>query len=501
MRELLLICFVFVLLSCSSSQTKRGLGISYAEKGDWDKAIEYLEEYVSQNIDKFPSALSVSEDIVKLENRSDYKDFIEAVFYLLASYLGKAGFNWIDIVSDIIDITEIDPSKKEGKIQTGEIIMDIAYRIYGQGEYFEENLREAIYYLYKARRIAEKVLYSSYEDKNIDLFPNISTPTSEQEWTDYEIGKLVNSVEYLYGKILGWLSLVSSLKLRQIQYYVEREEGKNPPPPSYCCLFEGWNKGQGVFPYNITSKDIGGILKDVFSSMIKISYGTYAENIRTEYSEFATRYSEIQEDLFGELEEKIERSCKKWSEEFFKFIKHIFDEGMEKILEEFPDILTYSLNADVKEEGGIWLCPSRELLQNFRYDIQCSYSSELTGIYEKYKSEIFESSFPGYSDEVTFQVVFKISSEEGLYEDCNKNKIEGPRITKPITIVITIKPHLGVNEAENLISDICLSESFKEFDISNVSNIVEREIEGKAKKALREIFKGRGEPEICSLGG
>ncbi len=84
----------FLSSGCSTAESERSRGIQLADEGKWDEAIELLEKYISENpqpaviedIDKIP-------DFYEIEDPEKLREYLEAVLYLSASYLGKAGFD------------------------------------------------------------------------------------------------------------------------------------------------------------------------------------------------------------------------------------------------------------------------------------------------------------------------------------------------------------------------------------------------------------------------
>ncbi|MCS7213487.1 MAG: hypothetical protein NZ927_04625 [Candidatus Calescibacterium sp.] len=495
--------FLFILslfaISCSSIETKRENGIRYAQNGDWERGIENLEAYVSENIKKFPSAISIFENpAIKSElDQSEYKKFSEAVFYLLSCYLGIAGFDWFEIGDKILEVKDVDTSQKEGKVKVAEKIMEI----FGG----EEN-KKKIFYLYKSIRLAERFLYGQENPPQAsNIFPDISKIIEKDGETFYESVRFIKSIEYTYGKTLVWLSVIESVELRQIQYYLEKNKGKTPFPPSYCCLFKGWDKKQSEYPYLLITKNIDQLLEDVSDGIEQINYGVAVEDKPIDFSDFSTRYGEVIQDLRGDFYENIDRSCSKWSNRLTETINKLVEINISKILKDFQYFSTYTVKADIGKESGIWICPEDPgIYKEFSYDIMCSFKNdeEINRIYNKYSDKITKEIIPGYSDRITFQIFFEVPrpGDIPIYMDCQKQEKDSFQLNKTITINIIIKNIYTVDESKGIIDEVCSSGSFK--DLSNLKLFNEfliANIEDKGKRALEDILNGRDDPKMCSL--
>lgn len=489
-----------VFVSCSVLKSEREKGIKYAQEGDWDRAISYLERYVYGSIEKFPAAISLYEDpsLRKGLDVEEYKSFAESVFYLLSSYFGKSGFDWVEIGQKVLDIKDVDTSTKEGRKKVAEKILEI----FGGDD--DIKLRERIFYIYKSIRLAEKFLYGKENVSNQkDLFPEISNFLQKDERDFYEAVRFVNSIEYIYGKTLIWGTVAESVFLKQIQYSLKKNAGETPSVlPSYCCLFGEGETGTSKYPYIIDSKSIPEMLKDLFVGMANIVYGTMVSS--AEFSDFATRYADVEDEILEDLQEKVNKSCEKWSKRFFASITAalVNSELLTDLLENFSDFSTYSIEAELNDDRNI-LCPPQEIFASFFYDVMCSYSGEVDNIYDNYSTYIARAVLPGYSQKITFQVLFEIPRPGDIpaYKDCQKQDKDQSISRKAVTILLRFKPDPAI-DVPKVIDDVCLSDSFKKLsDFDSFVLFLSVNIEDKGRKLLEEIFRSRFEPQVCSING
>lgn len=494
---------VFIsLISCVSLESKRELGIKYAEKGLWQNAIAHLEKYVQSNIDSYPAATSVYNNPSVKTNLDlrEYNKFLEAVYYLLSSYLGQAGFNQIDIAERIIEIIEVDTSSREGKTQVAEKILSLF-----EGK-TSEKLREYLFYLYKARRLAEKVLYGQENPSQTeDIFRELPDVINKGEEELYEVARMVNTLEYVYGEIVGWTTVVEGVKLEQIKYYVEKNRVKNPTPPSYCCIFWNQNTGKAEYPYLISSRGIDDLLVDLYRGIELIIHGTLigGEDRSEEFSDFTTKYGEVVEDVWSTFSRNITKSCSKWSARLAETVNKLLSTSISKIIESFPAVSTYTVKAESGKGSGLWVCPEdSKIYRDFSRDLMCSYRTDANKIYEKYKDSVTKYMIPFYNHRITFQILFEIQKEGDipLYIDCQKEKKEPTMVNRTVTVLLIMRSDSSQRDPERDVEEICSSEGFGELsDVNSFTEALLYAVEDKAIEAIKEIFDSRSEPKICRI--
>jgi len=106
-KMFLFILPLFIFISfCSSSQGERERGIRFASSGRWDKAIELLEKYVKSNTQVMPKLEDIESGISD-KDKAQIRDFLEALLYLLGSYLGKAGFDERKVIDYVIQMKDL----------------------------------------------------------------------------------------------------------------------------------------------------------------------------------------------------------------------------------------------------------------------------------------------------------------------------------------------------------------------------------------------------------
>lgn len=482
------------VISCSHLETQREKGIKHAQEGEWDIAISYLERYVNENIGKFPAAISLSDNpSLRADlNVDEYKKLGDALFYLISSYLGKSGFDWLEIGQKVLEIKDVDTSGNEGKRKVAEKILEIF------GSVDEVELRRRIFYLYKAVRLSEKFLYGQENISKVqDIFPEISNFLENRDF--YEVVRVVNSVEYLYGKTLIWLSVAQSVFLKQIEYSVKKLAGESISTlPSYCCLFEGLQTGAPPeYPYIVGHKSLEEILGDLSRGIDNVIYGTMVSS--AEFSDFAQRYGNVQEDLLEDLREMVNKSCSKWSKNFVETITANIGKILTSLVEKFPGLSTFTVKAEASENKGIWLCPSEDLFGDFLYDVMCSYSGKIEDIFGKYSDSIKQVILPSYSEKVTFQVLFEIPRPGNIpvYKDCQDQEKPQDLRDRTITVILHVKQDI---DSSTLINNVCSSKEFKEsLGPDSIGQFLSVSIKSKGISLLEEIFRGRFEPQICSL--
>lgn len=267
------LAFLPFLLACSlSKEERRDRGIEAARKGDWNRAIPDLEEYMKHIESDLNEGLkkcgldiivhdmrAVIKDAVKCDNVEELKeeifDYLITVRYLGASYLGKGGLSWIKIAEATHKIT--------GRTSPEEATDPFAIAsetIFGETTTFVFDALS--YWFFKAVRILERVLYGEegYTDSATQLSPinkldeleenyMSKDPKRREEakpgsvWWNFE--NYVADLEGILGLGLTGRAVITGLRLG-ISEFLERqrelekleEEGAEIQQlPSACCIY------------------------------------------------------------------------------------------------------------------------------------------------------------------------------------------------------------------------------------------------------------------------
>ena len=522
---IILVFISFFSAGCSTAESERSRGIQLADEGKWDEAIELLEKYISENpqqavieeIDKIP-------DFYEIENPEKLREYLEVVLYLSASYLGKAGFDIRNVIDYIGEVAKLAKDGERGnedtEEQTSRIIRD---KIFSGLE--EEVILERIYYMYKAQRLLEKTLYGEEgkidrafrqgNNQKRDRIPNLGEAQVdiENQKELFEVKRLINTIEYVAGKVLIWKTVSISAYLGHFDFYLEEEKKKEDKPlPSLCCKF------QGDYPYLITIQNIYHLGYDVFQGIDYLLYGRFSE---IDFSTFATRYSDVLGGIKRELDKRTERVCRVISKAFADALTL----GISKTLESFTESLTVKVSkieakvserVEYEEDGikkirveetGIWLCPRN--ISDFMEKISFEY---LCGEANKVKIDI------------KLQKPFGIKKEGGRYFDIFFRKPEGNTYTYvncdgqranvndlriTLSVVISIDNNVLDTVADKIVQSICERdevksmrdeiESFAENPFEREGTELFSEMIDKIQEIVKKLFEQREDPKECVI--
>ena len=512
-------------IGCSTAESERSRGIQLADEGKWDEAIELLEKYISENpqpavieeIDKIPN-------FYEIENPEELRKYLEAVLYLSASYLGKAGFdirNVIDYIGEVAKLAEEGEKGNENvEEQTSRIIRD---KIFSGLE--DRAILERIYYMYKAQRLLERTLYG--EEGKIDMvfrqrnkqkgnrIPNLGElqVDIEEQQQLFEVKRLINTIEYIAGKVLIWKTVSISAYLGHFDFYLEEEEKRSEKPlPSLCCKF------QGEYPYLITIQNVYHLGYDVFQGIDYLSFGRFSG---IDFSEFATRYSEVLGGIKSELDERAEKVCRTISRTFADNLTLRVYDVLSRTLENFTEGTTVrvsritakvsSRDEDYKENGaekikvedtGIWLCPRN--ISGFMEKISFEY---LCGEANKVKIDIRPTKPFGIKKEGEryFEIFFR--KPDRTYVNCDGERIADTRRT--LSVIISIEENVLDTVADQIIRSICAREeiknlrdeieSFAENPFERKETQIFSEMIDKVGEIVRRLFEEREDPKGCNI--
>ncbi len=530
LSAIILVSISFLSAGCSTAESERSRGIQLADEGKWDEAIELLEKYISENpqpavieeIDKIP-------DFYEIENPEKLQEYLEVVLYLSASYLGKAGFdirNVIDYIGEVAKLAkEGERGNEDTEEQTSRIIRD---KIFSGLE--DEAILERIYYMYKAQRLLEKTLYG--EEGRIDSafrqgnrqgkrnrIPNLGEAQVdiEKQRELFEVKRLINTIEYIAGKVLIWKTVSISAYLGHFDFYLEEEEKKGDKPlPSLCCKF------QGEYPYLITIQNIYHLGYDVFQGIDYLSFGRFSE---IDFSTFATRYSDVLGGIKRELDKRTERVCRAISKAFADALTVGIYDVIFKALDSFTEGLTvkvskveakvsereeYEENGVKKikvEDTGIWLCPRN--ISDFMEKISFEY---LCGEANKVRIDIKLSKPFGTKKEGEryFDIFFrKPEGNTYTYVNCDGERVNVNALRRTLSVVISIDENVLDTVADKIVQSICERdevkkmrdeiESFAENPFEREGTELFSEMIDKIEEIVRKLFEQREDPRECVI--
>ncbi len=453
---------LFILLSlsifisfCSLSQGDRERGIKFASSGHWDRAIELLEKYVESNTQVLSNVSF--ENIEKLsisdKEKSQIRDFLEAILYLLGAYLGKAGFDERKIIDYVIQMKDVPPDEEDSEKKLSEIVIQLF-------NFLKLDYPQALSAIYKAQRLYEKVMYG--KEKFLDLEEGNSQLKNLGEFqTDpskdivlHEIRRLINSIEFLGGKILIWKVVLESKMLGHPDYYVKSP--RPPTLPSFCLVLDQ------NFPFLKEYEDVKSMEQRMNLGINLLSYGSYEELFKEQGENYS---STIVANLLENFQGKISSTCDRYSELFYSEVTQVFYEEINKIKEQLGqygekinkiELFRESITANPDPETGVYICPRRNFNKYFKDIFMCGFNKDE---YVTKMTKEIEKDIQFFPNEATYQVVFR--GPDKKYRDCEWKEVNDPN--KLLTLQFIFSDEVNSTEAEIIRNQICGNELINPF--------------------------------------
>jgi len=434
---------------CSSSLGDRERGIRFAGSGHWDKAIELLERYVESNTQVL-SNVSL-ENIEKLsisdKDKSQIRDFLEALLYLLGAYLGRAGFDERKIIEYIVQIKDVNPEESGSEKKLSQIVIDLF-------DFLKLDYPQALSDIYKAQRLYEKVMYGKEGILDLDKSgPNDlgefeTDPSKDKDL--HEIKRLINSIEFLGGKILIWEVVLESKMLGHPDYY-----SKSPLPqtlPSFCLILDE------NFPFLKKYQDVKSMAQGMILGIKLVSYGSYEEL----FKEQGENYSDIiVNDLLENFQGKVTPTCDKYSKVFYSKVTQVFygkvNEIFENQLTQYKEKLKIVFSPDPESisQNEVYICPRKNFDKYFKDFFMCGFPENISNMVNEVAKDI--QFFP---DEATYQVVFR--EPDGKNIDCSGVEVSNPNNLLTLQFIFSNEV-TSAEEAKIIRDEICSVEFINPF--------------------------------------
>jgi tetratricopeptide (TPR) repeat protein len=447
----LLILSLFIFISfCSSSQGERERGIRFASSGQWDKAIELLEKYVKSNIQVMSKLKGIDKSGISDKDKAQIRDFLEALLYLLGSYLGKAGFDERKIIDYVIQMKDVDPNEAD---KLSKIVIQIF-------DFLKLDYPQALSTIYKAQRLYESIMYgkekfldSDEGNSQLENLGEFQTDPSKDKVL-HEIKRLINSIEFLGGKILIWKVVLESKMLGHPDYYAKPQRPKNEPLPSLCLILDEND------PFLKKNEDVKSMAREMVAGVMLLSYGSSEELFKQQGENYKNI---IINDLLKNFQGKITPTCNnvKYYENFYnqfsKTITQTFQEKLTGFQGKITGITVYpeSITPNPDPETGVYICPRKKLeefFEDFRDFFMCGFQKDVPGKAEEIKKDI--QFFPRNA---TSQIVF---IEPDGNKDCEGNEIKDSN--RLLTLQFFFSDEVTSGEAQMIREQICNSKNFKE---------------------------------------
>jgi tetratricopeptide (TPR) repeat protein len=447
----LLILSLFIFISfCSSSQGERERGIRFASSGQWDKAIELLEKYVKSNIQVMSKLKGIDKSGISDKDKAQIRDFLEALLYLLGSYLGKAGFDERKIIDYVIQMKDVDPNEAD---KLSKIVIQIF-------DFLKLDYPQALSTIYKAQRLYEKVMYgkekfldSDEGNSQLENLGEFQTDPSKDKVL-HEIKRLINSIEFLGGKILIWKVVLESKMLGHPDYYAKPQRPKNEPLPSLCLILDEND------PFLKKNEDVKSMAREMVAGVMLLSYGSSEELFKQQGENYKNI---IINRLLKDFQKSISPTCNnvKYYENFYnqfsKTITQTFQEKLTGFQGKITGITVYpeSITPNPDPETGVYICPRKKLeefFEDFRDFFMCGFQKDVPGKAEEIKKDI--QFFPRNA---TSQIVF---IEPDGNKDCEGNEIKDSN--RLLTLQFFFSDEVTSGEAQMIREQICNSKNFKE---------------------------------------
>jgi hypothetical protein len=491
--------FIFISF-CSSSQGERERGIRFASSGQWDKAIELLEKYVKSNIQVMSKLEDIDKSGISDKDKAQIRDFLEALLYLLGSYLGKAGFDERKVIDYVIQMKDVDPNEED---KLSKIVIQMF-------DFLKLDYPQALSTIYKAQRLYERVMYG--KEKFLDSEEGNSQPKNLGEFqTDpskdkilHEIKRLINSIEFLGGKILIWKVVLESKMLGHPDYYAKPKSERPPTSPSLCLILDEND------PFLKKYEDVKSMDQGMITGITLLSYGSSEELFKQQ----GENYKDIiVNDLLEDFQNKISSTCNRYSRTFYSKITQTIQDQLTRTFQEslsqYSDKIqrievlpkSEKISIDPNKENGIYICPRENFDKYFKDFFMCGFKEYVQEMTKQITKDI--QFFP---QNATSQIVFR--EPDGKFKDCEGNEIKDSN--RLLTLQFFFSDEVTSAEAQNIIDQICsrVSEKLKKL-VDNLKNPLNKFEEGITKdfpnfpdpttlpeKYLKEILEQREDPKI-----
>ncbi|MDT7908202.1 MAG: hypothetical protein RRA63_09225 [Candidatus Calescibacterium sp.] len=503
----LLIPPLFIFISfCSSSQGERERGIRFASSGQWDKAIELLEKYVKSNIQvmsKLEGIDNIDKSEISDKDKAQIRDFLEALLYLLGSYLGKAGFDERKIIDYVIQMKDVDPNEKGSEKELSKIVIQMF-------DFLKLDYPQALSTIYKAQRLYERIMYGKEkfldsDEGNFQLenLGEFQTDPSKDKVL-HEIKRLINSIEFLGGKILIWKVVLESKMLGHPDYYAKPQ--RPPTSPSLCLILDEND------PFLKKYEDVKSMDQEMVAGFMLLSYGSSEELFKQQGENYKNI---IINDLLENFQGKITPTCNKYSKVFYNKITQTIQDQLTRTFQEsfsqYADKIqgievlpkSEKISIGPNKEDSIYICPRENFDKYFKDFFMCGFKEY---VQEMTKQIIKDIQF--FPQNATSQIVFR--EPEGKFKDCEGNEIKDPNklldSNKPLTLQFFFSDEVTSSEAQMICNSV--SEKLKKL-IDNLKKPLsefEKDITNTflnfpdpitlPEKYLKEILEGREDPKV-----
>ncbi|MFZ8804555.1 MAG: hypothetical protein ACO2PO_16455, partial [Candidatus Calescibacterium sp.] len=468
-------------------QGERERGIRFASSGQWDKAIELLEKYVESNTQVMPKLEDIDKSGISDKDKAQIRDFLEALLYLLGSYLGKAGFDERKVIDYVIQMKDVDPNKSGSEKELSKIVIQMF-------DFLKLDYPQALSTIYKAQRLYEKVMYG--KEKFLDSDEGNSQPKNLGEFqTDpskdkvlHEIKRLINSIEFLGGKILIWKVVLESKMLGHPDYYAKSQ--RPPTSPSLCLILDEND------PFLKKYEDVKSMDQEMVAGVMLLSYGSSEELFKQQGENYKNI---IINDLLEDFQNKINSTCNRYSRIFYSKITQTiqdqltrtFQENFSQYSEKIKQIevlpKSKDINTDPNKEDSIYICPRRNFDKYFKDFFMCGFKEYVQEMAKEITKDI--QFFP---QDATSQIVFR--EPDGKFKDCEGNEIKDPNkllaSNKPLTLQFFFSDEVTSAEAQMICNSV--SEKLKKL-VDNLKKPLNKFEEGDLSD-VKAYFKDFPDP-------
>jgi tetratricopeptide (TPR) repeat protein len=446
--------FIFISF-CSSSQGERERGIRFASSGQWDKAIELLEKYVKSNIQVISNVSFENISGISDEKKPQIRDFLEALLYLLGSYLGKAGFDERKIIDYVIQMKDVDPNEEGSEKELSKIVIQMF-------DFLKLDYPQALSTIYKAQRLYESIMYgkekfldSDEGNSQLENLGEFQTDPSKDKVL-HEIKRLINSIEFLGGKILIWKVVLESKMLGHPDYYAKPKSERPPTSPSLCLILDEND------PFLKKYEDVKSMDQGMITGITLLSYGSSEELFKQQ----GENYSDIIINrLLKDFQKSISPTCDKYSKNFYnQFSKAITQAFQDQLTQAFQEKLTgfqdkitgitvspESITPNPDPVTGVYICPRRNFDKYFKDFFMCGFKEYVQEMAKEIAKDI--QFFP---QNATSQIVFR---EPDGNKDCEGNEIKDSN--RLLTLQFFFSDKVTSGEAQIIRNEICSENEFK----------------------------------------
>ena len=498
--------FIFISF-CSSSQGERERGIRFASSGQWDKAIELLEKYVESNTQVMSNVSFENKSGISDEKKPQIRDFLEALLYLLGSYLGKAGFDERKIIDYVIQMKDVDPNEEGSEKELSKIVIQMF-------DFLKLDYPQALSTIYKAQRLYEKVMYgkekfldSDEGNSQLENLGEFQTDPSKDKVL-HEIKRLINSIEFLGGKILIWKVVLESKMLGHPDYYAKPKSQRPQKLPSLCLILDE------NAPFLKKNEDVKSMDQGMITGITLLSYGSSEELFKQQ----GENYKDIIiNDLLENFQDKVISTCNKYSKVFYNKITQTIHEQLtrtfQEIFSQYADKIqgievlpkSEKISIDPNKEDSIYICPRRNFDKYFKDFFMCGFTKDADEMAKEITKDI--QFFP---QNATSQIVF---IEPDGNKDCEGKEIKDSN--RLLTLQFFFSDEVTSGEAQIIRNEICSENEFKNLfkrfeklvdNLKKPLSEFEKDITNTfpnfpdpitlPEKYLKEILEGREDPKF-----